>query len=63
MIPQPLKGKKFKVYESERFFAGDVKLAVEWLKEELKRFSKEQVVFRTKFVYDIIDDAFEDVMK
>ena len=45
------------VYKEE-----DVKSAVEWLKEELKK-RDDRLQYNKKWVYKLIDEAFEDVLK
>ena len=65
MTPEPLKGKKDYVIEDckDTFFAEeDVKSAVEWLKEELKKHN-DRPQYNKEWVIELINKAFEDVIK
>ena len=67
MKPEPLKDKEItgqiKGKNVDRLYdERDVKSAVEWLKEELKK-RDDRLQYNKKWVYKLIDEAFEDVTK
>ncbi len=76
MKPEPLKDKKVASFDAEyckegTFFKDkDIKSAVEWFKEELKKDLEIQLKAKRKgqavkldFALHLIDEAFEDVIK
>jgi hypothetical protein len=60
--PKPLKGKRQGVYGVHHVWAGnDIKSAVEWLKEELKKINPSGRVVHIEHINQTIDEAFADV--
>ncbi len=49
-------------YTFQSFLATDVKSAVEWLKQEVNKLKVENALVKAD-VYELIDEAFEDVIK
>lgn len=71
MKTEPLKGKECNYHNEQDldeytpiFYKEDIKSAVEWLKAQLNTFTQDEYIRLTTFaVEDLIDEAFEDVVK